>query len=170
MLHHCVAWGDRRHNAPQGCSLRLAADTLSGECALTQNLPVSLSHFRIYVVDKGGVAQDAERLRLAVSNLWMGVCRHEMLRECCRPQEVPAMLWYSKLKQYFCPKQALALGERVYRPAFIIRYSGKWKKTGFISATNHAQHQNTLLQPEETQRFACNLWQTGTFFFNWDKL
>lgn len=71
----------------------------------------------------------------------------------------------SKLKQCLCPKQGLALGERVYCPAFIIRYSVKWKRTGFISATNHARHQNTLLQPEENQRFACDLWQRGTFFF-----
>jgi len=89
----------------------------------------------------------------------------EVLRECCRPREASAAPWCNELKHHLCPKQARALEERVYGSAFIIRYSGKWKRTGFISATNHAQHQNTLLQPEENQRFACDLWQRVTFFF-----
>lgn len=102
-----------------------AAAAVSGESALTQPLPASISHFGIYVMGKGGVVQDAERPRLAVSDLWMGVRRHEVLRERCRPHEALAVPRCSKLKQYPCPRQALAPGERVYCPAFIIRYSGQ---------------------------------------------
>lgn len=60
---YCVAWGSRSYKEPQGFSLSLAATgTMSEERALTQALPGNVFHFWIYVVDGGGVVQDAERL------------------------------------------------------------------------------------------------------------
>lgn len=177
MLHH-VAWCGRRHNAPQGCSLRLAAAAAPMSVkpqALSQRLPVSVSHFRIYVVDKGVVVQDTERLRLAGFYLiyrWVYVSTkcyenaadHVRLQPCCGA---------ANLNNTSVPSKDWLLGK-----GFIAQHSssGKWKRTGLVllfgffcykscTASKHS------FAARRKPKVCCDLWQRGTFFFfNWDKL